>query len=186
MSKADDAITTSAIPTPTRRNILSGGARIAGAAIAGMAAIPSLQALAAIPAQSLPVRENAHKNLAEVRRLIAALVAIDERISAAEQVDDVLRVKRLEGKHRRVYRKLRKLQTALESAPPQSPVDIVTRAELVGYEYLYGKPRADWDTLSAVLENAHCPYERAKAGLALAVLWLADHPSSEQSDVRAA
>jgi hypothetical protein len=42
MSKADDALTTSAKPTPTRRSILSGGVRIAGAAIAGMAAIPSV------------------------------------------------------------------------------------------------------------------------------------------------
>ncbi len=156
MSKADDAITTSADPTPTRRNILSGGARIAGAAIAGMAAIPSLQALAAIPVQPLPVNENATKNLADVRRLIAALVAIDERISAAEEAMDAARVKKLEGKHRRVYRKLRKLQTALESAPPRNSVDIVARAELVDYEFLHGKPRADWNVLNAALENEHC------------------------------
>jgi hypothetical protein len=136
--------------------------------------------------QSLPVSENATKDLAEVRRLIAALVAIDERISAAEEVSDALRVKKLEGKHRRVYRKLRKLQTALESKPPQSSVDIVTRAELVGYEFLHGKPRADWDGISAVLESQHCPYERAKAGLALAVLWLADRNASEQPEGRAA
>ena len=68
MSKADDALTTSTNATPTRRSILSGGTRIAGAAIGGMAAIPSLQALAAIQAQPLAVSENATKNLAEVRR----------------------------------------------------------------------------------------------------------------------
>ena len=48
MSKADDALTTSANPTPTRRNILSGGARIAGAAIA-VWLIPSVQALSRNP-----------------------------------------------------------------------------------------------------------------------------------------
>jgi hypothetical protein len=146
----------------------------------------AVQALAAIQAQPLPVSENATKNLAVVRRLIAALVAIDERIGAAEEAGDALRVKKLEGKHRRVYRKLRKLQTALESAPPRNSVDIVARAELVGYEFLHGKPRGDWNVLNAVLENEHCPYERAKAGLALAILWLADRNASAQPEARAA
>jgi hypothetical protein len=68
MSKADHALITSTNPAPTRRNILSGGMRIAGAAIGGMAAIPSVQALAAIQAQPLAVSENATKNRAEVRR----------------------------------------------------------------------------------------------------------------------
>jgi hypothetical protein len=186
MSKADDAITTSAKPTPTRRSVLSGGVRIAGAAIAGMAAIPSVQALAAIPAQTLPVSENAHKNLAEVRRLVAALIRIDGRIGEADEAHDDVRLEKLEGKHRRIYRKLCKLQTAIESEPPRCWVDFVTRAELVGYEVLHGKPRTDWDSLRAGLETEYYPYERAKVGLALAVLWLADRSASEQPDVRVA
>ena len=95
MSKADDALTTFANPTLTRRSILSGGARIASAAIAGMAAIPSLQALAAIPAQPFPVNENAQKTLAETRRLIAAIISIEDRIDRAR---DAIRQKKLEGK----------------------------------------------------------------------------------------
>ena len=167
---------------------LSRRSLISGAAVAALAALPPLEALAALPGG---VSQHASKEslgeLAEVRRLIAALVRIEDRISAAENANDAHRAEKLEGKHRRVYRKLRKLQTALESRPPRCGVDLVTRAELVGYEYLHGKPRADWNQLRAVLdESEYCDYDRAKVGLALAVLWLADHSASEQPGVRAA
>ena len=74
----------------------------------------------------------------------------------------------------------------LRASRPVNSVDIVTRAELVGLRVAPRRPPADWGAISAVLENQHCPYDRAKAGLALAVLWLADRNASEQPDARAA
>lgn len=161
MSKADHGLITYSTVTPSHRAApvmglpaeamspkLSRRSLIGGAAVAALAALPPLEALAALPSG---VSKHASKEslgeLAEVRRLIDALVRIEDRISAAENADDAHRAEKLEGKHRRVYRKLRKLQTAIESRPPRCGVDLVTRAELVGYEYLHGKPRADWNQL---------------------------------------
>jgi hypothetical protein len=184
MSKADNGLTTSANPTPTRRSILSGGVRIAGAAIAGMTAIPSLQALAAIPGQSLPVNENAQKTLAETRRLIAAMIGIEERIGEADRAHDQLRQKKLEGKLRRVARKLDKLQKALP--PPQCWLDIVIRAEIAGYMLVWDKPRTHWQALLDKAENNPSTGNPGMEELAVAVLYLAARRASEQPDVRAA
>ena len=184
MPKADDAIITSANPTPTRRNILSGGVRIAGAAIAGLAAIPSVQALAAIPVQPLPVNENAQKTLAETRRLIAAMIRIEERIGEADRAHDELRQKKLEGKLGRVGRKLDKLRKALP--PPRCWLDIVIRAEIAGFMLVWDKPRSNWRAMLDKAENNPSVGDPAMGELAMAVLYLAAQGASEQPDVRAA
>jgi predicted DNA-binding transcriptional regulator AlpA len=66
MSKADDGLTTSANPTPTRRGILSGTARLAGAAVLGYATLHPAEALAAVTHMA-PANEN--KGLIEYRGL---------------------------------------------------------------------------------------------------------------------
>ena len=121
-----------------------------------------------------------------MRRLIAALIRIDARIGEADEAGHEVRLEKLEGKQRRVFRKLRKLQAVIESEPPRCLEDLVTYAELVGYEVLHGRPRTDWDSLRSVLETEYYSDDRAKVGLALAVLWLADRNASEQPDVGAA
>jgi hypothetical protein len=70
MSKADNGLTTSANPTPTRRSILSQTARLAGAAVLGYATVEPAQALAVF-SQMAPANENEHADLAEARRLLA-------------------------------------------------------------------------------------------------------------------
>ena len=177
MPKADDALTTSPNPTPTRRSILAGGARVAGAAIAGMAAIPSLQALAAIPVQPLPVNENAQKNLAEVRRLIAALIRIDGRIGEAERAPRG-RARRSSKANTGASIATSQTPNELEGEPPRCWVDIVMRAEIVGYEFLNGEPRADWDASGGARSRAF-PFGTGEGSLAFAVLWLGDRGALE-------
>jgi hypothetical protein len=140
---------------------LSRRALLSSASLAAIAALPSLEVLAAIPGV-IPSRTSSQalSELAEVRRLIATLVAIDDQISPAETADDAKRVDDLEAAHVRAYRRLRQLQNGIEEVPPQCWVDVVTRAELVGYEFLHGKSRAEWDSLVAVLDDEHCEFAR--------------------------
>jgi hypothetical protein len=146
-----------------------------------MAAIPSLQALAAIPAQPLPVNENAQKTLAETRRLIAAIISIEDRI---DRTRDAIRQKKLEGKLRRVQRRLCELQKALP--PPQCWLDIVIRAEIAGFMLVWDKPRTDWQAMLEKAENNPSVGDQGMNELAVAVLYLAAQDASEQPDVRAA
>jgi hypothetical protein len=69
MSKADDGLTTSANPTPTRRSILAGTARLAGAAVLGYPILHPSEALAAVTHMA-PANENEHEHadLAQARR----------------------------------------------------------------------------------------------------------------------
>jgi hypothetical protein len=95
MSKADDALTTSAKPTATRRSVLSQGAGLAGAAVVGYAGLLPIHALAAISQPMPPANDNELADLAESRQLIAALIANDTEISAAEEAGDTERAEAL-------------------------------------------------------------------------------------------
>jgi hypothetical protein len=154
---------------------LSRRSLLGSAAVVGIAGLSPMEVLAAIP-DEIPAgtSSKALRDLAEVRRLIAALAAIDDNISAAEDADDAERVDSLEADHRRVYREFRDHQNEIESIPPRCWVDVITRAEFAGYEYLHGKAPADWDGMLSTIDIEFCEFMRAKAGLALAVLWLAD------------
>lgn len=108
-------------------------ALLRNAFLTSIAAMAPMEALAAMPGKvPSSTSSKALSELAEARRLIAALIRIDGRISAAETADDARRAEKLEGKHRRVYRKLVKLRKTIESAPPRCWVDIITRAEIAG------------------------------------------------------
>jgi hypothetical protein len=85
-----------------------------------------------------------------------------------------LRIDRFESEHKRVYREFRDLQNEIEGTPPRCWLDVITRTEFAGYEYLHGKAPADWDGMLSTIDIEFCAFMRAKAGLALAVLWLAD------------
>ncbi len=151
----------------SRRSLLGSGAAI------GIAGLPPMEVLAAIPGEiASGTNREALSDLARVRHLIARLVAIDDEITTAEKADDGKRVDRLEAEHGRVYREFRDLQNEIESTPPRCWLDVITRAEFAGYEYLHGKAPADWDGMLETIDIECCEFARAKAGLALAVLWL--------------
>ena len=154
---------------------LSRRSLLGSAAAVGIAGLSQAEVLAAIPGE-IPggTSREALDDLAKVRSLATRLAAIDDEITAAEKADDAKRVDRLEAEHRQVYRKFRDLQNEIESTPPRCWVDVITRAEFVGYEYLHGKRPADWDAVLETMDIECCEFARAKAGLALAVLWLAD------------
>jgi hypothetical protein len=152
-----------------------------------IAAIAPMEALAAMPG-NVPsgTSSKALSELAEARRLIAALIRIDGRIAVADKAWDDRCQEKLEGKHRRVYRKLQKLRTACESEPTRCWLDIVTRAEIAGYMLVWDKPRTDWDTLLEQADNDGSANYSGMKELVVAVLYLAARNASEQPAVHAA
>ena len=152
---------------------LSRRSLLGSAAVVGIAGLSPLEVLAAMPGE-IPAgtSREALSDHAKVRGLVARLVAIDDEITAAEDADDAKRVDRLEAEHKRVHREFRDLQNVIESIPPRCWLDVITRAEFAGYEYLHGKAPADWDGMLETIDIEFCEFMRAKAGLALAVLWL--------------
>jgi hypothetical protein len=157
----------------TTMSKLSRRSLLGSAAIVGIAGLSPIEVLAAMPGE-IPAgtSREALSDLAKVRGLVARLVAIDDEITAAEEADDAKRVDLFESEHGRVYRQFRDLQNEIENTPPRCWLDVITRAEFAGYEYLHGKAPADWESQLATLHNEFCEFSRAKAGLALAVLWL--------------
>jgi hypothetical protein len=153
--------------------------------LTSIAAMAPMEALAAMPG-NVPsgTSSKALSELAEARRLIAALIRIDGRISAAEQGRDARRAEKLEGNHRRVYRKLQKLRTALESEPPRCWLDIVIRAEIAGYMLVWDKPRTNWQAMLDKVANNPSAGDPGMDELAVAVLYLAAR-GAEQPDMRA-
>jgi hypothetical protein len=95
-----------------------------------------------------------------------------------------MRQKKLEGKLRRVERRLCKFQKAL--APPQCWLDIVIRAEIAGYMLVWDKPRTNWQAMLDKAENNPSAGDPGMEELAVAVLYLAARGASEQPDVHAA
>ena len=105
-------------------------ALLRNAFLTSIAAMAPMEALAAMPG-NVPsgTSSKALSELAEARRLITALIRIDARISAAETADDARRAEKLEGKHRRVYRKLQNLRKAVESEPEPSEKKVAVNAQ---------------------------------------------------------
>jgi hypothetical protein len=84
MSKADDALTTSANPTPTRRSILSAGAQIAGAAVIGSVAGISSDAAVAAQNKTSPIGTDIGPLSTKGSAVIAALRDLKARFHAAD------------------------------------------------------------------------------------------------------
>jgi class 3 adenylate cyclase len=120
MSKADHALITSANPTPTRRSILSRTARLAGAAVLGYATMHPAEVLAGV-SQMAPTNENAE--LAEARRLIAALLAADDKISAASDAHDPAAEEAAEFERLELDCQLSDLSVKLAKGPPRTRLD---------------------------------------------------------------
>jgi hypothetical protein len=178
MSKADDALTTSAKPTPTRRSILSQTARLAGAAVLGYATVEPAQALAVF-SQMAPANENEHADLAEARRLVAALNAADDKISAASEADDAEAEKAAEAEHSELSSQLSDLSAKLAKSPPKTRHDLVALAEIAGYRALWRRPGDSWAKVRARLDEEYGD-DRAFLAVVLAVLWLANHREGAQ------
>jgi hypothetical protein len=145
-----------------------------------------MEALAALPGNvTSQASTKALNELAEARRLITALINIDKRISAAEHADDAKRAEKLEGKHRRVYRKLQKLRQALEVEPPSCWVNIVTRAEIAGYIVVWDKPRTSWHALRREADNDGSADYPGTKQLVMAILYLAARGADVQPQLAA-
>ena len=182
MSKADDALTTSANPTPTRRSILSQTARLAGAAVLGYATLHPAEALATV-SQMAAANENEHADLAEARRLVAALNAADDKISAASEAHDADAEEAAEAERAELDDQLAALSAKLAASPPRTQLDLVTLAEIAGYRMLWKRPRNGWDAVRERLSEGMCDDDRALLALTLAVLWLADHREGQLADL---
>jgi hypothetical protein len=174
MSKADDGLTTSANPTPTRRGIPSGTTRLAGAAVLGYATLHPAEALAAVTHMA-PANENKHADLTEARRLVAALNAADDKISAASDAHDSIAEEAAEAERSRLDDQLSDLSAKLAKSPPKTRLDLVTLAEIAGYRMLWKRPCNSWETVRERLSEGMCDDDRALLALTLSVLWLADH-----------
>jgi hypothetical protein len=182
MSKADDGLTTSANPTPTRRSILSQTARLAGAAVLGYATIEPAQALAIF--SQMASNENEHADLAEARRLVEALNAADDKISAASEARDAEAEEEAEAERDQLDGQLLDLSDKLSSKPPKTVLDLITLAEIAGYRALWKRPCDSWKAVQLRLDEELCSDDRAFLALVLAVLWLADHrEAAEHSDL---
>ena len=179
MSKADDALTTSANPTPTRRSILSQTARLAGAAVLGYATVEPAQALAVF-SQMAHANENEHADLAEARRLVAALNAADDKISAASDAHDAEAEEAAEAERSELNDQLFALSAKLAKSPPRTRLDLVTLAEIAAYHVLWRRPCDSWEKVRARLDEEFCGDDRALLAVVLAVLWLADHREGAQ------
>jgi len=151
-----------------RRTLLS------SASLAVIAASPPLEVLAALPGNpSAEASSKAFDNLAEAKRLIAALIASDEQISAAEDANDKKRHRALERRNRTLYREFRDFADRVQEEPPTTWLDIVVRAEIAGYSIAWDRPRTDWDDMLAEAEDDGTCYDGVNE-LAMAVLYLAE------------
>lgn len=173
MSKADDALTTSANPTPTRRSILSRTAGIAGAAVLGYATPHPAEALAAV-SQMASAIENGQADLAEARRLVAALNAADDKISAASEALDTATEEAAEAERSDLDSQLSALSAKLAKSPPKTRLDLITLAEIAGYRVLWKRPCDSWEAVRERLGEDMSGDDRALLALTLSVLWLAD------------
>ena len=108
------------IPTPTRRSILSQTARLAGAAVLGYATVEPAQALAVF-SQMAPANENEHADLAEARRLVAALNAADDKISAASDAHDADAEEAAEAERSELGSQLSRLERQVSQEPTEDP-----------------------------------------------------------------
>jgi len=98
MPKADHALTTYPTVTPTRRSVLSQTAR---PAVLGCATIPPADALAIVSRMGTA---NEHADLAEARRLIAALIAADNKVAAADGAGDAEGAEAAEADYGKLYK----------------------------------------------------------------------------------
>ena len=178
MSKADNGLTTSANPTPTRRSILSQSARLAGGALLGYATVEPAQALVVF-SQMASANENEHADLAEARRLVAALNAADDKISAASEADDAEAEEAAEADRSELNDQLFALSAKLAKNPPRTPHDLIALAEIAGYRALWRRPCDSWENVRARLDEEYGD-DRALLAVVLAVLWLADHREGAQ------
>jgi len=166
---------------------LSRRSLIGGAAVAALAALPPLEALAALPSG---VSKHASKEslgeLAEARRLVGALIANDDAITAAERADDEGRAKTLEGEHGPLYCEFLDFADRVHRKQPQTWLDIVIRAEIAGYMIAWDRPRTNWEAMREEAENDPSEDYPGMKELAMAVLYLAARSQPEQPDMRAA
>jgi hypothetical protein len=174
MSKANDGLTTSASPTPTRRSVLSQTARLAGAAVLGYSTLYPAEALAAV-SQMAPANENEHAALAEARRLVAALNAADEKIEAASAANDPSGEEAAEAERSALDRQLLALSRELAKEAPTTLLDLAALAEIAGFRALHRRPCNSWANVRLRLEEEFGHDDRAQLAVTLAVLWLVDH-----------
>jgi hypothetical protein len=148
MSKADHGLITSANPTLTRRNILSGGAQIAGAAIIG--SIAGISSSAAVPAQdeASTMRTGIGPLSAEGNAVITALRDLKARYYAADGKAAECECKKGEPGFAE-YRAALKLSEALNSEFDE----LVKR--------LTAEPSRTWDdfVIRAEICRQHCELE---------------------------
>ena len=85
----------------------------------GAAALPAAAQAALHPEPKLAVPTEAATQLAEARRLVAAVVEIDKGISAAEKAGDLDLVEELERKHDSAYWAMRDFQLEIDQREPR-------------------------------------------------------------------
>jgi hypothetical protein len=124
-------------------------------------------------------------DLAEAKRLIAALIANDNAITAAEEAGDKKQARTLEKQHRAIYRDFMDFSDRVHNEPPSTWLDIVIRAEIAGYMISWNKPRIDWDEMLEWAEDNGDSYDGMHE-LVVAVLYLAARSASEQPNIRPA
>jgi hypothetical protein len=127
-----------------------------------------------------PANENEHADLAEARRLVAALNAVDDKISAASEAHDAEAEEAAEAEHAKRGRQLSDLSAKLAKSPPKTRHDLVALAEIAGYRALWRRPCDNWAKVRARLEEEFCDDDRAFLAVVLAVIWLADHREGAQ------
>jgi len=140
---------------------------------------------AATPGNISGEASKAFDDLAEAKRLVAALIANDNGISAAEQAGDKKQARALERQNRTLSREFADFADRVRGEPPSTWLDIVIRAELVGYMISWSKPRTDWDEMLEWAEDNGDSYDGMHE-LAMAVIYLAARGPSEQPDMRTA
>ncbi len=125
-------------------------------------------------------------DLAQAKRLIAALIANDNAISAAEEAGDKKRHRALERQHRTLHRQFEEFAERVHGEPPSTWLDIVIRAEIAGYMVSWDRPRTDWDEMLGRAEDDSSAADPGMKELAMAVLYLAERRGCMLSVVQSA